>query len=317
SLVFVIGMKHGVVGVLYGRMFGDAVSAMFGLVLIRHALRPRFSRASLRRMLAYGVPAIPALMMFGVIAGIDRYRLERTRSIEEVAVYAVALRFFTLVTVAASAFQLAYGPFAYARASAPEAPRLYARVLALYVAIGSLGAFLVSAFAPEMLAVLVPPSYRAAATPATWLAFAAVAFGAYTVTSISIGIALKTPLLSIGAGAGALVAIVGHRVLTPKWGPVGAAATQCLAYFTVAVTTYVIAQRVHPLPYRGGRLAVLFVGALALAVLVQRLETSEALGLGIKLGAALLFTAVCLALGVHRDRGAVGRRPIVTHHPGS
>jgi O-antigen/teichoic acid export membrane protein len=309
SVWFVIGMKQGVVGVLYGRLGADALCAGLGLILIRHALRPRFSRQSLRRMLAYGAPAIPALFLFGVIAGIDRYMLERTRSIEEVAVYAVALRFFSLVTVAASAFQLAYGPFAFARAGTPEAPRIYARVLALYVAIGSLGALLVASFAPEALAVLVPPSYRAAAAPALWLAFAAVALGAYTVTSVGIGLALRTPLLVWCAAAGVAAAIAGHAVLTPRFGPVGAGAAQFLGYAAVAVTTYAIAQRVHVLPYRGRRLATLFVVALGLSLAIQRFVPPGVPGVVVKLVAASLFALLGFVLEVHRDRGGVAHRP--------
>src|SRR5262245_14675512 len=57
SLFLVLQRHLDVVGVLYGRLAGDSVCAVLGLVLIRHAVRPRFSRSTLRRMLSYGVPA--------------------------------------------------------------------------------------------------------------------------------------------------------------------------------------------------------------------------------------------------------------------
>src|SRR5439155_4897367 len=116
ALYFVLARHAGVVGVLYGRLIGDGAASLLALVLIRHSLAPRFSRATLRRMLGYGVPLIPASFAFGLIAGMDRYFMQRTRTLEEVGVYAVALKFFAVVTIAASAFQLAYGPFAYVRA---------------------------------------------------------------------------------------------------------------------------------------------------------------------------------------------------------
>ena len=92
ALYFVLARHAGVVGVLYGRLLADVVSALFALVLIRHSLAPRFSRATLSRMLGYGLPVIPASFAFGLIAGMDRYFMQRTRTLEEVAVYAVALR---------------------------------------------------------------------------------------------------------------------------------------------------------------------------------------------------------------------------------
>src|SRR5262245_19031656 len=175
--------------------------------------------------------------------------MQKTRSLEELAVYAVALKFFAVVTIAASAFQLAYGPFAYARAQTREAPRLYARVFAAYMAVGSFGALLVSMFTPDVLAVLVPRQYQGAALPALWLAFAAVCLGAYTVASIGIGLALRTSLLGWCAGGAALFAIGAQALLTPRFGAPGAGAATFLGYAAAGYLTYRVAQRVRPMPF--------------------------------------------------------------------
>ncbi len=305
SILFVGRFHLGTAGVLYGRLAGDGLSALTGLVLIRKAVAPRLSRPTLRRMLAYGGPSVPAAIGFAVIAGLDRFWLQRTRSIEDVATYGVALRFFTVMTFAASAFQLAYGPFAYARARTPEAPRLFARVLVAYVAVASLAAMVVGLWSPEALRVLVTRAYRpdAASLPAMLLAFAAVALGAYTVTSIGIGLALKTPLLSIGAWGGAAIALAAHAALTPRFGPPGAALATFAGYVTVAAVTFVVAQRVHPLPYRGGRAVALALLALGLALGVRTIAGWP--GEAARLGAVLLFVIVCVRLRVWTDGGAV------------
>ena len=302
SLFMVLRLDAGVVGVLYGRLLGDGLSSLLGLVLIRHTLKPRFSRDILRRMLGYGIPALPALVAFGAIQSIDRYVLQRTRSLEELAVYAVAMKFFTVVTFAASAFQLAYGPFAYAHAETPGAPRLFARVLSLYVSIGAFGAMLVGLFAPEALSFLVPVAYRGAAGPAAWLAFAAVALGAYTVTSIGIGLALKTSYLGVCAGGAALVAGVSHWILTPRLGAPGAAVATFLGYVACSVLSYVIAQRVYPLPYRGVRLMALFALAAAATFSIQRWSPVGPGGWAVKLGAALGFALLCGWIEFSRSR---------------
>jgi O-antigen/teichoic acid export membrane protein len=305
SLWFVWHEHLGVAGVLYGRLFGDGACALLALVLVRHAVRPRFSAEALRRMLAYGGPSVPAAFAYGIIASVDRWALQRTRSLEEVAVYAVAVKFFAVVTMGVSAFQLAYGPFAFARARSPEAPRLFARVFGAYLAAASMGALLVAAFAPEILTVLVPLNYRDAAGPAAWLAFAAAAQGAYTVASVGIGLALRTPLLGWCAGGAAAVAIAANLLLTPRFGAPGAAVATFLGYGVSALLTYRVAQRVHPLPYRGGRLLIVFVAALALGLLAQHAAAPGATAVAMKLGAALAFAVVCALLGIWTERGAV------------
>jgi O-antigen/teichoic acid export membrane protein len=315
SLWLVLVKHTGVAGVLYGRLAGDAACALFALVLVRHTIAPRFSAATLRRMLGYGVPLVPVAFAYGVITSLDRYMLQRTRSLEDVAVYGVAIKFFTLVTMAVSAFQLAYMPFAFARATSPDAGRLYARVLAAFVAAASLVAMLAGLFTPEVLAVFVPPAYAGAAGPAAFLVFAAVAQGAYAVVSVGIGLALRTPLLGWAAGGAAVVAGVANLLLVPRLGPLGAGIATTLGYTTSALMTYVVAQRVHPVPFRGLRLVLTFVLALALTVAGQRMVPPGGGGAVVKLLIALVFAAAVWRLGLLRDRGAVARAKAVREVP--
>ncbi len=161
-----------------------------------------------------------------------------------------------------SAFQLAFMPFAFARAQDPESPRLYARVLGLYVAIASGGALACGLLAPLGIQLLATRAYAAASRPALWLGFAAVAQGAYYVSALGISLSLRNALLGFSAGGAALLAAVANVLLVPRLGAEGAAMATFGGYATSAVLTYAIAQRVHPLPYRGPRLAALFARPL-------------------------------------------------------
>ncbi len=304
SLWLVLGRHLGVAGVLYGRLAGDGLAALLGLVLIRHALRPRFDRATLARMLAYGLPLVPVAFAYGAITAADRYMLQRTRTLEEVATYAVAIKFFAVVSMAVAAFQLAYGPFAYARASSPEAPRLFARVLAAFMAVASLAALAVGLLAPEALRILVPPAYHDAAWPAVWLAFAAVAQGAYTVVSIGVGLALRTSLLGWTAGAAALVAIAANVALVPALGVRGAAIATTAGYATSALLAYVAAQRVHPLPYAGLRAAGVWAAGLALALAGQHFAPAGLAGVGSKLVLIALGAFLVVKLELWKEPAA-------------
>jgi len=315
ALWLVIGRQLGVAGVLYGKLFGDIACAGLGLVLVRHNLRPVFDRDALRRMLAYGLPLVPASIAYGAMASFDRFVLQRSRSVEEVAVYAVAYKFFAVVTMGVSAFQLAYMPFAYARANVADAPRLYARVLALYVAVASLGALLIAAFAADALRWLTTTAYAGAAGPALWLAFAAVAQGAYTVVGIGIGLAMRTPLVAWIAGGASVMALAANLVLTPRYGPLGAAIATWVAHVTSVVVAYVIAQRVYPAPYRGARLAAVFGIALGLGWLAQALAPSGWGGVATKLLAAMVFAGLVWRLALWTDRGAVSWRARVGPRP--
>jgi len=315
TLYFVLVRHLGVAGALYGKLLGDACSALLGVVLCRHSLQLRFSRTLLRQMLRFGLPLVPVSIAYGVIGFVDREALQRTASLEAVGVYAVAMKFFAVITMGVQAFSLAFGPFAYAKAQDPDAPRLYARVFALYLAFASLGALVVGVFAPAIVGVLATPRYAAAAGPALWLSFAAVAQGAYSIAVLGVTLALRTSLLGWIAAAAALVAIGANQFLTPRLGAEGAAMATCLAHVTSSVLAFVVAQRVRPFPYRPARLLLLFGGALALGVAAVRFAPAGLAGAGVKLVAVLAFLALAAALEVWKDRGAVRHRGVDAPRP--
>jgi O-antigen/teichoic acid export membrane protein len=305
TLWWVMHEQHGVIGVLYGKLAGDAITALLGLVLLRRTLLPRIDRAVLRRMLGFGLPLLPAAFAYGVVSSADRYFLQRTHGLEAVGVYAVAVKFFTVVMMSVTAFSLAFFPIAHARAHTPEAPRLYARVLALYMAVASGVALAVGLFAPEVLAVLVQPAYRAAAGPANLLVFAAVAYGAYHVACLGIQLSLRTYLIGWTATGGAIAAVAANALLAGPYGMMGTAAATLIGNGMLAVLTYVVAQSVHPLPHRGRRLLVLFAFAVVLSMIAPRVAPAGPWTWAVKFAALVAYAGAAAGLNVWRERGAV------------
>jgi O-antigen/teichoic acid export membrane protein len=256
-------------------------------------------------MLGFGLPLLPAAFAYGVVSSADRYFLQRTHGLEEVGVYAVAVKFFTVVMMSVTAFSLAFFPIAHARASSPDAPRLYARVLALYVAVASGVALAIGLFTPEVLSVLVQPAYRAAAGPAALLVFAAVAYGAYHVACLGIQLSLRTHLIGLTAMGGAVAAVVANALLAARFGMMGSAAATLIGNGMLAVLTYVVAQSIHPIPYRGRRLLALFGLAVVLSVVTPRVAPPGPWMWAAKCAALVLYGLAAAGLQVVRERGAV------------
>ncbi len=298
----------GVAGILYGKLAGDSCAAFLALVLIRLNLTLRLNGETLRRMLTFGFPLMLAALAYGFISAADRYFLQHFRSLAEVGVYAVSVKFFSLGMLGVQAFSLAFFPFAHAQAESPDAPRIYALVFARYLVLASLLALVAGLFAPEALALLVPTAYRDAARPALLLIFAAVAYGAYYVACLGVQRALKTHWLLLTTVFGAVVAVASNWKLTPKFGAEGAALSTLAGNLALAVTTYWVSQRVHPLPYRGARLATLFVLAAGLALAGQRWIGPGPFGAALKLAIVLAYLGGCMTLGVWHERGAISWR---------
>jgi O-antigen/teichoic acid export membrane protein len=105
------------------------------------------------------------------------------------------------------------------------------------------------------------------------------------------------------------VAAVLNASLVPRFGAEGAAAATFAAHATSAALTYAIAQRLHPMPYRGARLAAVALAGLGLGVLAAHTARADAAGWLLRAAAVAAFAGVAWASGLGTERGAVRRSP--------
>ncbi len=316
SILFVLAWHKGVAGVLYGRLLGDAITAAFGFVLIRLQLVPRFDGAVLRRMLAYGAPLIPVAVAYWVMQYADRWTLAHFRDLATVGIYAVAVKMGAAMMLVISAFHLAWGPFAFARARDPGAARLFSRVLTLFVAVASTVALGLGLFAAEGLQVLVPGAYARAALPGGLLAFAAVAHGAYYIVALGANLAFRTDLVAWTSLLAAAVNVGLNFLLVQPLGIRGVSTATLLGFALSTMLLYVWAQRIHPIPFRGMRATALFftgIGALLAGVLGGR-GVAETWGTPASVGlrCAILLAYAGLALFLARRLAPPWDGPLVS-----
>jgi O-antigen/teichoic acid export membrane protein len=294
TLWFVLRLELSVAGVFWAKLFGDAVAALAGLVLVRHSLGGRFDGAALCRMLAYGAPLLPVALTYAALTYADRQVLLHTASLEEVGVYAAAAKVAAIVMLPVTAFTLAFGPFAFAAAREAHAGRLYSRVLTLYTAAGSALALGIGAFAPEILRVAVPETYWGAGVAAGFLAFGTIAHGAYYIAALGTNLAQRNGWLIVTTGVAAVLTVVCALAWVRPFGSAGVAAATLCGFTFSTVSLYLVSQRLRRFPYLGARCLVLFATAIAVFVVIVQLPAGSAGAVGKGLG-WLAFTAIALA----------------------
>src|SRR5205814_9195473 len=117
------------------------------------------------------------------------------------------------------------------------------------------------------------------------------------------------------AATAAVLAAVANLVLVPRLGAEGAAIATFLGYAASAVLTYIISQRVRPLPYRGARLAALFAAGVGLGALAVRLAPAGGPAIAARLAAISVFAFLAWKSDVWKDRGAIRHRPATPGSP--
>ena len=197
----VVGRRGGAEGLLAGnycRVVGRARRPVVARApaAARRAARAARARCRCRcaRMLAFGLPTVPADASVYALQIADRWYLLRAQSAAAAGVYALAAKLATVVFVAVRGFQYAWPPLAYSVTDDEVAARLYAVVTTYYV-LGT-GAVVagVALLGRWAVRLLLHANYYGAHAALPWLALAWALYGLYLIFVVISGRARTTRL---------------------------------------------------------------------------------------------------------------------------
>jgi O-antigen/teichoic acid export membrane protein len=223
---------------------------------------------------------MPAELSLYSLNFIDRIILARFVGVGEVGLYALAYKIAQAIQVLARGLQLAWPPLAYSIQDDEEARRVYAQIFTWFAAafaFATSGLWLESRWIVRLLAA--PdffPSYQAVGLIATGVALYAL----YLAMVVILGRTGRTEF-SFPATIAAVVSNVAlNLILVPSNGIVGAGIALVASYVVVLALMYAFTQRLFPLAYEWGRLALVVGSAAAMVVVGETLlPTSGAVGL--------------------------------------
>ena len=113
AIYLVAILRIGITGVFLANMIARIFRAVLGIGLTHKHFRLVLSKSWLQPMLAFGLPLVPASLSLWVLNYSNRYFLTRFATLSDVGLFAVGVRTSSVVTFVISAFQIAWGPFAY------------------------------------------------------------------------------------------------------------------------------------------------------------------------------------------------------------
>jgi O-antigen/teichoic acid export membrane protein len=290
AVVGILALDWRVNGVLVAALVGNWVAAVYGIVVVHATISGRFSRPQLRRMLAYGLPLVPAVVAAWALALVDRIILSRLGSVAQVGQYAVANRLASLLLIGLTAFLFALTPFLLAVYSENPAQEkaARARTLTYLTFILSLAGLVLTLFAWEIIRIVAPAfieAYKAVGP----LMLGAVGYGIVSLLTTGFSIARKTGRLAVLAVIAAAVNIGLNFVLIPPFGIVGAAFATAVGYGVFAVSYYWAAQRVYWTPYEWEKVLIILALATGIGVVGVLPLGPEAVAVPLKLLAIAVF----------------------------
>lgn len=327
AIVFVVILRWGVLGVFSANLIASGFGMIVALGFTWRYIGLGLSCEWLKRMLAFGLPLVPGALALWVLGSSNRLILARDSSLSEIGVLGVATRLSTIIVFALSAFEIAWGPFAYSLIGHVDvAKKTYSKVLKYFFLVACLATAAVSLFAREGISILATPAYEAAAPLVPWLSFSSVAWiGAYIV-GMGYGIAKKSYHGSIAVLVGAVVTTALNFLLIPTWTIMGAVVAALAGQLAVLGYSFAIGQHYFPVLYETGRVGTivgLSVSVVAGGLLVDRafpIWTLEEVSLKIALFVLLVTIIASLRIVTREEMSALragfgGLVPAWFRHP--
>ena len=255
---------QGAAGILLGS-FGTGVAFLLWRVAVEwRRLALSWNGPLLRRMVRFGLPTMPAELSLYSLNFIDRILIVRLAGLAEAGLYALAIKFAQGMNVLARGFQLAWPPLAYSISDDDEARRAYSLVFTWFAAICAFvvaGLWLLARWIVDLLAA---PEYFEAYEAVGLLTTGIALYALYLVLVVILGRTGRTEFNLPATIAGTAVNIVLNLILIPPLGIVGAGIALVASYLVILASMYVVTQRLFPVPYEWGRLALLVVVTAAI-----------------------------------------------------
>jgi O-antigen/teichoic acid export membrane protein len=240
------------------------------------------------------------------IAVADRYVLAHFVPLREIGLYSIGASFGLALKLFLSAFEYAWAPFYFATMREPDARRVFSLVTTYGLAVLVLLVAGLSAVATDIVRLMTRPEFYPAARVVPWIGVGVLFQGVYLLTSIGLNITKQTALYPVATAAAAAASVAANLVLVPRFGAVGAAWSNAVAYAVLAGVAMRLSQRHYPIRYewdRIVRIALSGTGAWLAAVILVPERLPALVGL-LAHGAVVLavYPALLWVLGFYAPR---------------
>ncbi len=263
-----------------GRILGMVLSvglvagiSLHGMVRRLAVVGPVLDQASVRTLMAFGVPLVPHFIGGWIMTLAPRLYLNHLATIADTGLYSVGIAVASAVALLVGAANQAYMPELFRRLSRPEGHDRLRLARVLLAAAGALPLLAVGygLGARWLLPWIVGPRFYNASPYVTWLALAFAMQGVYFIFGNFVVYSKRTSLMAWRTDfLGGLVMLAATPLLIWLSGPIGAAQATCLG-FAVSCAGCITASRIaYPMPWSAAAVSLLRgAGSARLAVAPQ------------------------------------------------
>lgn len=266
TILMVAVWRKGIYGIYVSKLTIDFLSSVAAIYLIKPNISNVLSLNKLKNLLFYGVPLIPASVVYWLINASNRFFMKYYISLDKVGIYSVGNKIATILGLVTVAFQLAWIPFSMSIHRDEDSKLVYANTLTYYLVITSGIAILLSIFSPEALKILTTEAYYEASIVVPYLVFGLIGNGVYYIVNVGVNVTKKTVHIGWTTGFAAVCNVSLNFLLIPRFGLVGAALANMVSFWVSAILLFFISQHYYPIPFNLGDALIILGSSIILII---------------------------------------------------
>ena len=221
-----------------------------------------------KKMFYYSWPILIAGVAFIINESADKilikYLLPKGIAMRELGIYSACYKLSIFMTLFVQAYRFAAEPFFFNQVTKPNAKKVYALMLEVFV-LFALAIFLFVTLYIDVIKLVIPNTlYHEGIVIIPIVLLANIFLGVYYNLSVWYKVTNKTKYAAFISSFGAICTIFFNMILLPRYGYIGAAWTTLICYVVMTAISFYLGQKYFKISYQTQSLALYFLIALGL-----------------------------------------------------
>ncbi len=236
-------------GAFYAAIIASIVTVAIGFFMLKDEYVKSFSFAYLGLFFSYALPQFPSVFFNWGLSQSNNFFLNYYSTLHELGMYSIAFKIASIFLLFATAFRMAWDPFAISIMKQSDAKEIYKKMynyfMIIFIWISSSVAF----FGKTILILITPEVYHSSYLLIGILCFAFFIQAGNNILGISISISKKTSYISYIQVIVFITVLIFSLSLIPKFGSFGATLVYLIGAQVQNVLYFLISKRLFKVHY--------------------------------------------------------------------
>lgn len=305
NIVLISYFDFGIEAVFISNLVASVITFILLIPVIKANIEIKFNRELVMELFRFSIPYIPAGIAANIIQIIDRPILKYLTDDKTVGIYQANYRLGIFMMLVVSMFEYAWRPFFLNNAKDPDAKKIFAKVLTVFVLAASFIFLVITVFIENIVKMdlpfgynLIGKAYWAGLSIVPVILFAYLLNGMYVNFMAGIYIEKKTKYLPLITGIGAVSNIVMNFILIPEYSYMGAAVSTLISYLLMMLGIYVVSNKFYRINYEYRKIGLIFASLAVTTALYYYVNISFSVSWIAKSVFPLIFIILTFLTGI-------------------